>query len=65
MAVRHLGDGRDVEDLNAGVAEGFGEHEAGLVGDGVLECLRVSRIDEGGGDPESGKVTFSIWWVPP
>ncbi len=55
VTVRHLGDGRDVEDLDTGVAEGFGEHEAGLVGDGVLECLRVSRIDEGGGDPESGK----------
>ena len=48
-----FGDGRHVEYLDAGVAEGFGEHQSGFGSDGVCEGLGVARVDEGRGDPEA------------
>ena len=50
----HLGHRSYVEYLDAWVAEGLGEHQAGLWTDGRIEGLGVTGIDEGRGDPEPG-----------
>ena len=47
------GDGRQVEHLEQGVAQGFGKHHFGALVDGVGEGPGRARIDEGGVDSET------------
>ena len=42
----YFSNGGDVEYLNAGVAEGFGEDQSGLGANGFGKSLRVSRVDK-------------------
>ena len=49
------GDGFDVGDIQAGVADGFAEEELGFRRDGFCEVLRVLRVNEADLDPELGE----------
>lgn len=50
-----VGDGGDVEDFEARVADGFAEEQAGVGTDRVAPGLHVAWRHEGGGDPEAGQ----------
>ena len=51
--VGELGDGRDVEDFEAGIADGFAEQQAGFGTDGGTPGLMVAGRNEGGFDAEA------------
>ena len=51
--VRDIGDGRDVENLAAGIADRLAQHQPRLGPDRLGEAVMVARIDEGGGDAEA------------
>ena len=53
VVVRDRGDLRDVQDLEAGIADRLAEHEAGLGPDRRGEGRRIARVDEGRLDAEA------------
>ena len=53
--VRDLGHGLDIEHVILGIAQRLRVNQARLGGDGALEILRVTRIDEGGLNPHFGQ----------
>ena len=53
VVVRDGGNARDVEHLEAGVAERLAEHEPRLGPDRRAEGARVARVDQRGGDAEA------------
>ncbi len=53
VRVRDLGDLRDVQDLEAGIADRLAEHEARLGPDRGRESQRIARVDEARLDPEA------------
>ena len=53
VAVRDVRHRLDVEHFQARIAERLGEHQARLVGDGLVEACRIARIGQRGGDAEA------------
>ena len=51
--MRNVGDGRDVQDLAAGIADGLAQHQARRGPDGFSEAIMIARIDERRFDAEA------------
>ena len=51
--VRDLGNLRDVEHFQAGIADGLGDDEPRAFADGGAEAIKIARLDEGGGDAKA------------
>ena len=55
MLVGDVGHRSDVENLDAGIAERLGEHEAGVGADGGRELVGLAGVHERGGNAEAGQ----------
>ena len=51
--MRDVGDGRDVQNLAAGIADGLAQHQPRRGPDGFAEAIMIARIDEGRFDAEA------------
>ena len=50
--MRNFGHRRDIENFQARIADGLGDHQPGLWSDGGAQAVVIARLDEGGGDAE-------------
>ena len=65
--VRNIGEGGDIQDFKAWVAQHFTKQQPGVGSNRALEGARVSGVDKIGGDAEAkrGRLYSSRLWVPP